>query len=115
MRTIAARVVQGGGFAAAAFVSGATMEPAEADAHCGGHGGSCGDTSVYNGETCEGGGIYSNYIHYYNDCSGTCYNGGQGCCISPQACEDAPCKPGGCGGPCAYAYTELVGPTGQCS
>ncbi len=96
----------GGLFAVTAFAATSAVDTATASAHCGGHSGSCGTTVEYNGQWCE----YSNahrmegYTEYYNDCSGTCYNGGTaGCCSSPAECESAPCKPGGCGGACGYA------------
>ncbi len=88
----------------AAFASGAAVEPAPAGAHCGEHDQSCGFT-VDEGVSywCRLGWWMRRDDLYVNDCSGTCYNGGTaGCCDSPEACANAPCKPGGCGGPCAY-------------
>ncbi len=117
-RVIGRNVVFGALASAAAFVSGSAAEPATAAAHCGGHGLSCGYSVYDGGGYCDysfpGGPTWLQYwSYYYNDCSGTCYNGGQsGCCSSPEACADAPCKPGGCGGACAYShYTwEYLGP-----
>ncbi len=90
----------------AAFVSGAAVDPAPAGAHCGGHDWSCGITNYPTYTYCNQVYFTQVYDAYVNDCSGTCYNGGTaGCCESPEACADAPCKPGGCGGPCAYLYS----------
>ncbi len=91
----------------AAFASGAASDPAPAGAHCGGHSNSCGFTYSYSYSTCDGPYRVDVYDVYDNDCSGTCYNGGSsGCCDSPEACADAPCKPGGCGGACNYAGSQ---------
>ncbi len=90
-----------------AFLTGSAMNPAEAGAHCGGHGNSCGWSSANYGNYCDGRYLHETHDVYWNDCSGTCYNGGtSGCCASPEACADEPCKPGGCGGACGYAWTE---------
>ncbi len=113
------RVALTGATSVAAFASGAAVEPAPAGAHCGAHNWSCGITGVYQYTHCawvggaEGGYYLMDYYDgYWNDCSGTCYNGGTaGCCDSPEACANANCKPGGCGGPCAY-YTSWDSFTG---
>ncbi len=100
------RVVWGGVMAGAAFLSGSAAEPADAGAHCGDHGGSCGGTWVWKYNYCDGTFMHEVDDVYQNNCSGTCYNNNtQGCCDSPDACWNAACKPGGCGGPCAYWYT----------
>ncbi len=106
MSSFAARFVGLSGLAIAAFASGAVVDPAPAGAHCGGHGGSCGATDIYMGAYCVGTDWVEQTDWFENSCSGTCYNGGQsGCCESPAACNDADCKPGGCGGACGYLYT----------
>ncbi len=94
---------------ATAFVGGSALDTTPAMAHCGDHWGSCGESDLYGGYWCDEQGGYTQYKRhdmYANWCSGTCYNGGaSGCCDSPEACWDAPCKPGGCGGACAYLYS----------
>ncbi len=104
------RFLCGGIATVAAFLAGATT-PREAGAHCGDHAGSCDETIPdYNawcdystsGVGCDGCGIFHTYTHHVvNNCTGTCYNGGTaGCCSSPEACANEPCKPGGCGSEC---------------
>jgi hypothetical protein len=108
------RVLGACSLGALAFVSGAATDPASAGAHCGAHANSCHVWS-YVGTHCVGGQYWEQYESWDGNCSGTCYNGGQdGCCESPEACGDAPCKPGGCTGPCAYYYTEDRNPFGSC-
>ncbi len=98
----------------AAFASGAAVEPAPAGAHCGEHAESCGVTGFLQYYWCSSPVRYAHIAYYYKDCSGTCYSGGtQGCCESPEACANAPCKPGGCGSACEYAYSSDV-PAGSC-
>ncbi len=108
------RLLWGGVATVAAFVAGATT-PREAGAHCADHAGSCGtDWTDYNtwcdyrmgNEAC---GDWTSYSHVsYSVCSGTCWNGGTtGCCDSPEACWNAPCKPGGCGGGECWYYEYL--------
>ncbi len=96
----------------AAFASGSTLEPAAAEAHCG-H--DCGTEWVYIRNWCDGSTLWAVYHEYNHDCSGTCYNGGTaGCCDSPEACAGAPCKPGGCGGLCAWTGGAYEDPIGGC-
>ncbi len=106
MKSLTVRLLGSLGLGLTALVAGAA-DPAPASAHCGGHGGSCGVTGYAAGSWCSGSTLVTGTDYYFNDCSGTCYNGGQsGCCISPEACADEPCKPGGCGGACGYWYTN---------
>ncbi len=100
------RMIRKSMLAATAFFAGTGVDPAPAYAHCGGHSGSC-DSFVVADTYCSGShSMYQRIEVWAGDCSGTCYNGGSsGCCTSPEACNDAPCKPGGCGGPCAYMYS----------
>ncbi len=108
MKSFGVRLLASFGLGAAAFVSGAAVEPSPAGAHCGDHAGSCGFTTYESGSFCQ---FPADLVVcrdlYWNDCSGTCYNNmTAGCCASPSACNDEPCKPGGCGGPCAFYDTE---------
>ncbi len=108
------RVAWTGATSVVAFATGAAVDPAPAGAHCGGHSGSCGITDSVTGGYCNHPYYMDVHSTWYNDCSGTCYNGGtEGCCDSPEACAEAPCKPGGCGGPCQYigTYEEWSGMT----
>ncbi len=90
----------------ATFLSGAVLNPETAGAHCGGHGGSC-ENRVYGDYQCMSNSLYQEVDTYGSFCSGTCYNGTQGCCTSPAACADYPCKPGGCDySNCVYLYTQ---------
>ncbi len=99
---------------------GAFVAPAPAYAHCGGHADSCGqERDEFDGNWCDvwyRGYISAQYHHYGPACSGTCYNSGTaGCCDSPAACADAPCKPGGCGGDCyMYSWSSQDGPSAAC-
>ncbi len=122
--TMFRRVVLTGVSGVAAFASGAAVEPAPAGAHCGEHNWSCGFTGVYQYTHCKWVGgfgegsywLYDLYDFYWNDCSGTCYNGGtEGCCDSPAACANANCKPGGCGGACAYFGSYDTGGEEPCT
>ncbi len=121
-QTLFRRVALTGATSVAAFASGAAVEPAPAGAHCGGHNFSCSWTGVYEFTHCVWVGSgpegvfmqMDRYGAYYNECSGTCYNGGtEGCCDSPEACAEADCKPGGCGGPCGSAYYSWDSWNGQ--
>ncbi len=118
VRAMFRRVALGGVTGVAAFVSGAAVDPAPAGAHCGGHANSCQNQYLV-GTWCDtwsqpGGIMWAQYDRYWAECSGTCYNGGtQGCCDSPEACADYPCKPGGCGASCAYIGSYQV-PIGGC-
>ncbi len=111
MNGLLKRCFGGAGLAALAF--GATSAvPADAGAHCGDHAGSCGGWGWdYTGYSfCNGaqphipapGTWWAKVGYWQKNCSGTCYNGNQGCCISPEACSDSACKPGGCGSDCLY-------------
>ncbi len=101
-----------------AFLTGAVTEESDAGAHCGGHGNHCGYTTVMAYYFCHPnyGQMVGMCDYYANDCSGTCYNGGtSGCCDSPEACAEAECKPGGCGGACQYLGTgQCTGLLGPC-
>ncbi len=109
MKISIVRLVQRVGLGVAASLSAAIVAPAPAGAHCGGHAYSCGATPIVIGGHCQGRDWYDDLDYYYNDCSGTCYNGGtEGCCSSPEDCAEAPCKPGGCGGACAYWFSDSV-------
>ncbi len=104
---IAKRVLALGATTAAAL-SGTFTAPAPAEAHCGDHAYSCGYAYEYVSDYCTSwpGDYYVVYNAYLRNCSGTCYNNNtQGCCDSPAACNDAPCKPGGCGSACQYSHT----------
>ncbi len=105
MKSLKTRIIGTLALGVTAFLAGAADTPTPADAHCGGHAWSCGTTSDYGTGYCDGW-TWVQWINVYaNECSGTCYNGGTaGCCSSPEACADAPCKPGGCGGPCGFLY-----------
>ncbi len=112
MKSFAKRLIGTLGLGAAAFVSGAAVDSSPAGAHCGDHAASCDFTFTYRSTSCQAGTWVDWYDQWYNSCSGTCYNGGtSGCCESPEACNDAPCKPGGCGGACGWqgVYQENTG------
>ncbi len=113
MNTFARRVLGSIGLGAAAFASGAAVDPASAGAHCGDHAGSCGLYWVVDYDWCDGTTRWEKWDGYDRNCAGTCYNSTQGCCTSPASCNDYPCAgsgasgaaggPNRCGGPCAWA------------
>ncbi len=108
MKALATRFIQACGLGTAAFVFGSAVEPAPAGAHCGDHDNSCGYANVYGGGWCDGPDWVDRTDYYEKNCSGTCYNGTQGCCDSPAACNDYPCKPGGCGSACAWHHSNYI-------
>ncbi len=94
------------------FVSGTTVTT-PAYAHCGDHADSCGAEWDYPNYWCKeepgwpsGWAEMVTWYHLGHPCSGTCYNGNQGCCDSPAACNDAPCKPGGCSSDTCIIYQQ---------
>ncbi len=106
------RLLTGALLAPLTYLTGAATNPSLAGAHCGDHAGSC-ETGRLVAGYCGGecGDYFTDvYEVYDSNCSGTCYNGGTaGCCESPEACSDAPCKPGGCDyQPCNYRYSYYI-------
>ncbi len=107
MRSFVSRIVGLTASALTGTLSLAVVDTAPAGAHCGDHAGTCGTTTylVYEGCHPQGATWLKVYEVYANNCSGTCVGGTEGCCDSPDACWDAPCKSGGCGGACGYLYS----------
>ncbi len=116
MRPLLSRIL---GFAASGLtgtLSLAIIDTAPAGAHCGDHAGSCTSTYLVDSWCLDSETMNRVYEVWADECSGTCYSAGtQGCCESPEACLDAPCKPGGCGASCQYLYTyETQSPALNC-